>query len=95
MNNKKDEVIAFIATELSIKPAKISLEKEIGNDFGVDGDDAAEFIEAFAQRFEIDLTGFVFNDYTLHYIGAYVRVNAFKISFFDPIKIPAWNIRFT
>jgi hypothetical protein len=53
-------VIAFTAHQLGRKPTKVTLEPRLGEDLGVDGDDAAEFFEAFAKDFVVDLSALRF-----------------------------------
>lgn len=55
-----DQVIAFVA-ENTRNTRPLSLNMEIGDDLGIDGLDALELMEKFADRFEVDMTGFRFN----------------------------------
>jgi len=54
---------AFVAEELKVNPAKLKDEDRLQHDLGLDGADAAVFMEKFAVRFEVDMTRFVFSDY--------------------------------
>lgn len=57
-------VVGFVAYQLCMKPKELSPTTRIFHDTGCDGDDGAELIEAFAKRFEVDMTGF---DITRHF----------------------------
>ena len=59
----EQELIEFLASERSIKPSKISMSSQLGRNLGVDGDDAVELMEAFAKRFNVNLTGYDHNVY--------------------------------
>ncbi|MGD0345189.1 MAG: DUF1493 family protein [Terracidiphilus sp.] len=54
----KEEIIQIVAAKTLRDPDSIS-----GNsnfyDLGIDGDDAAGLLDDFAERFEVDMTGFV------------------------------------
>jgi hypothetical protein len=58
--NVETAVIAFVAAELNEKEERLRLTTRLWHDLGVDGDDADEFMQAFAERFAVDLTGFEF-----------------------------------
>jgi hypothetical protein len=49
-------VFAFIQNERRCKPHEIALDRSLNLDLGMDGDDAVEFFEAFAEKFGVDLT---------------------------------------
>jgi acyl carrier protein len=40
---------------------KVTLDAELGDDLGIDGDDAAELLGAFAEEFKVDLSAFDFD----------------------------------
>ena len=50
------EVIAFVAEQTGVKSERITLDTLVNDDLGVDGDDGSEFMEAFAERFNVDLS---------------------------------------
>jgi acyl carrier protein len=52
----QQRVFDFILEELRCKPHEISLERSLNRDLGMDGDDAVEFFEAFATKFNVDLS---------------------------------------
>ena len=58
-----DALRAFVAEELKLDPAKLNETDRLQHDLGLDGDDARKFIDRFAERFEVDMTKFVFSDY--------------------------------
>jgi len=58
-----DALRAFVAEELQIDPEKLKDDDRLQHDLGLDGADAAAFIEKFAARFEVDMTNFTFRDY--------------------------------
>jgi acyl carrier protein len=52
----QDIVFEMLSEKLGIKRDRISSEKSVNYDLGMDGDDAVEFFfEAFGERFNIDL----------------------------------------
>lgn len=58
-----NSVREFIASALSISVEKITLEKSLFHDFGVDGDDAFDLINGFSEKFNVSLKGFEFQKY--------------------------------
>jgi hypothetical protein len=58
-----DALRHFVADELKIDPEKLKETDRLQHDFGLDGQDAAAFMERFAARFDVDMTPFVFSDY--------------------------------
>jgi hypothetical protein len=55
-NELQSAVFAFIQNERRCKPDEIGLDRSLNLDLGMDGDDAVEFFEAFAEKFGVDLT---------------------------------------
>jgi acyl carrier protein len=53
-------VIELVAEQTGVSPSRISAATRIGEDLGVDGDDAADLLTEFASRFHVDLAGFQF-----------------------------------
>ena len=51
-------VTGLIVEHLGVSANKIRLNSSLFHDFGVDGADAIEFMEAFATRFHVDLSEF-------------------------------------
>jgi len=49
-------VLDFVAKERGMRIDKISNAKSINFDLGMDGDDAVEFFQDFAEKFSVDLT---------------------------------------
>lgn len=62
-NNYVARVIGFVAAWTNSPLARIGLRTTLQGDLGVDGDDAAELIQAFGGTFDVDLSGFVFQRY--------------------------------
>ena len=60
------EVAAFVAHAASEPIERITAETRILHDLRVDGDDADEFMMAFAARFQVDMSPFPFRD---HFYG--------------------------
>jgi len=58
-----DALREFVAEELKIAPEKLNDDDRLQHDLGLDGKDAAQFIERYAARFGVDMTRFVFSDY--------------------------------
>jgi acyl carrier protein len=56
-------VIDFIVSHLSRKREKITLRADLREDLGVDGDDGIEFIEAFSEEFNVDISSVEINKY--------------------------------
>lgn len=52
------EIVDFIHVELGIARERLHPELRLAQDLGVDGADGLEFVEDFARRFRVDLTGF-------------------------------------
>ena len=56
----QEPVRQFVAQYLTVSPEQLSPTTRIGEDLGVDGDDGVEFMQAFAEHFAVDLSGFEF-----------------------------------
>ena len=54
------DVIHLVAEQTGVSPSLITASTRIGEDLGVDGDDASDLLMAFASRFHVDLAGFQF-----------------------------------
>ena len=50
-------VVNFVAHEVGVKPERLSTKTTLFGDLAVDGDDGAELLEAFAEKFQVDLQG--------------------------------------
>ncbi len=61
--NTLDKVISFVSEFCVVNKNKLTLQTQLGNDLGIDGDDAIEFMEAFSENFEVDLTEFEYSKY--------------------------------
>jgi hypothetical protein len=49
-------VFQMLADKMCVRLKELVPEKSVNYDIGMDGDDAVEFFEEFAQRFHVDLT---------------------------------------
>jgi acyl carrier protein len=58
-----NSVREFIASTLSTSVEKVTLEKSLFHDLGVDGDDALDLINGFSVKFNVSLKGFDFQKY--------------------------------
>ena len=52
------KLIIFIVEQTNANLEKICLETRLGEDLGVDGDDALKFFVNFSQEFQVDLSNF-------------------------------------
>ena len=66
-----DEICDYVANFLSVERGSL-LPSTTLNQLGVDGDDADEFMQAFAKHFSVDLNGFRFTDYFGHEANAWL-----------------------
>jgi acyl carrier protein len=58
-----DEVRTLLANQCGVSEDRISSSTRLLDDLGIDGDDAAELLEAFAAKFDVDLSGFDFQSF--------------------------------
>ena len=64
MNDELLEKVKDFVAEFWREPkGKLSAETSVNDDLGMDGDDGAEFMQAFGERFAIDLTAFPHDRY--------------------------------
>jgi acyl carrier protein len=52
------QVIHFVAEFTGDSPDKITLSTEVSDDLGIAGDDGEALIDAFSDRFDVDVSGF-------------------------------------
>lgn len=52
----EQEVIAFIAEYISVDRSQLGLDVLINDELGVDGDDGTELLEAFSEKFDVDIS---------------------------------------
>jgi len=76
MTNKEvfeinDKLLDYIKGLNLIKPKKLTLDTLIERDLGITGDDSIDFIEEFAQEFNVDITSF---DYSKYFGGEGVNI---------------------
>ncbi len=55
------QVIQLVSNQTGVETSRLTAETRLGEDLGVDGDDAADLLAKFADRFQVDLTGFEFD----------------------------------
>jgi acyl carrier protein len=58
-----EEVKAFVAEFWREPKGRLSAETSVNDDLGMDGDDGVEFMQAFGERFAVDLTSFSHDKY--------------------------------
>ena len=51
-----DRVIQFLSEQLGVREQRIAANTTIFTDLRVDGDDGVELLEAFGDRFDVDMT---------------------------------------
>jgi hypothetical protein len=56
----RDQVRSFVAEIVYREPDEILSTMNLLGDFGLDGDDADEFMIEFAKRFDVDMSGYEF-----------------------------------
>ncbi len=86
-------VIDLIAKDRGLPVAKVTLEKRLLHDLGMDGDDAVEFFEDFGKRYEVDLAP-LYQNWDRHFgregfgspLGTAHGSVAFVAGDFDPLK---------
>jgi acyl carrier protein len=62
MNNELLEKVKAFVAEVWYEPKEgLSAETSVNVDLGMDGDDAAEFMQAFSERFGVDLSTFPYD----------------------------------
>jgi hypothetical protein len=54
----REEILAFLAVHQGRRPTAAEACDLVGR-FGMDGDDATEFLDAYAKRFAVNLDGFI------------------------------------
>lgn len=59
----ENDVIEFIARHERIDIDKLSMQTLLFDDLDLDGDDAADLISSFSQKFSVDLSEFEFGRY--------------------------------
>lgn len=58
-----DQVMDFVAKEVPVNRTKISPSTTLFGDLGIDGDDALEFLQAYAEHFGVNIEGLKFTDH--------------------------------
>ena len=65
-NNDKDlqkKVISFVSSFIGIRSESLHMESSLFHDLGVDGEDAVELLEAYSNKFNVDVREFPFLEY--------------------------------
>ena len=65
------KVVAFLQDVLEVSAGKVMPWSRIGQDLGVDGEDAEELLSLFSSHFNVDISGFHIGDY----FGAEAGIN--------------------
>lgn len=78
------KIIIFIVEQTSANLEKICWETRLGEDLGIDGDDASEFFENFSKEFEVDLSNFQFDKYFGSEAGFDLLLAMWQIFFDEP-----------
>ena len=53
------EIFNFLSKELMISEKKLNINSDLSKDFGVDGDDFSELIDVFSEKFNVDVSNFL------------------------------------
>ncbi len=53
----------FVSQQTGTSISKLNLNTRLSEDLGVEGDDANDFVQAFSEVFDVDLTHLVFDEY--------------------------------
>ena len=56
-------VLDFVVRASGARPGSVHLETTLAEDLGLDGDDADQFLESYAQEFRVDFHGFDFHEH--------------------------------
>lgn len=70
-----------------------SLNTQIGNDFGYDGDDSLELLEKFIEKYKLNIKGFDFSKHFLNEAEIASGDSTFLELFFLPVKVLIWLIK--
>lgn len=57
----EQKVKAFLGEQIGVSPGMLTSETRLEHDLGITGDDAEEVMEAFMDRFQVDMSEFEFN----------------------------------
>ena len=103
---KSTEIFEFLSEELRVKKVELNLDSDIYKDFGVDGDDFSELMEAFSKKFNVDLSKFLwyfhcgeegFNIGAIFIKPPYDRVDRIAITpriLMEQANIGKWSIKY-
>jgi acyl carrier protein len=58
-----DAIVAFVARQTAVRADRIRPETTLFGDLRIDGDDGVELLEAFSQRFGVDMSACDFRRY--------------------------------
>jgi hypothetical protein len=84
-NSATDRVFDFVAQFCKVPRTELRVETKLAQDLGLDGDDAAEFIDIFAKGFQVDMATFRFERHFFSEGEPFVRWLWFKL--FSPAKL--------
>jgi len=56
MNDLEERIVDLLTDQMQVRRSRIQLSTTLADGIGMDGDDAVEFFERFAEQFNVDLT---------------------------------------
>jgi acyl carrier protein len=56
MNDLEERIVDLLTDQMQVRRSRIQLSTTLADDIGMDGDDAVEFFERFAEKFHVDIT---------------------------------------
>lgn len=62
-NDDFQKIIDFLSRELCVKKESLSLHSRIFHDLGVDGADGIDLINAYSEKFNVDIGDFPYSEY--------------------------------
>ena len=83
------EILNFLSEELNVKREQFNMDSDLLKDFGVDGDDFSELMDAFSEKFNVDISNLLwyfhhgeegFNIGTIFFKPPYDRVDRIAVT---------------
>ncbi len=104
---KQTEILNFLSNHLRLGTDEVKMDSDIYKDFGIDGDDFFELMEAYSKEFKVDLSDFLWyfhhNEEGFFNIGSifvkppYNRVSRIAITpqiLFEAANTGKWSIKY-